>query len=276
MLEVRAIASEKNLIFLSPHYDDVALTWGGYLDSLRRTDLLQAKRVKVIHVFSRSIYQVRDHAGNRDLSDARIQYATGIRLIEDLNCLDDLLGQGRYAYEILGERECILRAREWKKGEEFEFPQGTQATFNAEEKEIFARLKAGFLDLLRQQDSAVFVPLCIKEHIDHVMVRDAVIESVEKLGTGCRARIYFGEDQPYAGLASKEDWATAQALIDALKLEALDYPVEMKTKVDRVMKFYPSQVEESYRKGLLQRSQQLDGGRSDGAGMERIYRWNRP
>jgi len=71
------VVTEKNIIILSPHYDDVVLTFGGYLDALVSNQLIHTKNIRIIHVFSRSNYQARDDDGNRDDSLKRIQYATG-------------------------------------------------------------------------------------------------------------------------------------------------------------------------------------------------------
>ena len=141
MKEIVDVIPEKHIIILSPHYDDVPLTFGGYLYGLAKNDLIQTKSIHIVHIFSRSNYQARDDSGNQDLSLNRIQYATGIRLLEDLNCLDDLLGHGNYTYEIKAEKECALRNKGWKPGEKFEFPQGTSDDFNSEDWEIFERIK---------------------------------------------------------------------------------------------------------------------------------------
>ena len=74
---ISEVVTEKNIIILSPHYDDVVLTFGGYLDALVSNQLIHTKNIHIIHAFSRSNYQLRDDEGNRDQSLKRIQYATG-------------------------------------------------------------------------------------------------------------------------------------------------------------------------------------------------------
>lgn len=275
MKVTKSLIQKPRLIFLSPHYDDVPLVWGGYLNELAKLPARGGKALHIINIFSRTVYQARDAVGNRDLSLKRIQFATGIRLLEDLNCLDDLLGFGGYTYQLLAERECTVRAKAWKEGEEFEFPQGAQDSFNKEDWDIFARVKHFCRRLLLAEDCAVFTTLAVKEHIDHVIVRDAVIESAKALGRNCRAAIYFGEDQPYTGLAQADDTSKAQMLIDRLKLEPIDYRIDLRRKTRLVMKHYSSQVEESYRQGLLLRARQLAGRNEAKSEMERIYKWNR-
>ncbi|MEI8064456.1 MAG: hypothetical protein WCH84_10380, partial [Verrucomicrobiota bacterium] len=60
LLRIAAVIPETQLIFLCPHYDDVPLTFGGYLGELRKTGLINKKSIRIIHIFSRSNYQARD------------------------------------------------------------------------------------------------------------------------------------------------------------------------------------------------------------------------
>lgn len=274
MLAPENVIPERTLLLLSPHYDDVILTWGGLLDGLAKSGALEQKRIRIVHVFSRSCYQARDDEGNRDHSLKRVQFATGIRLLEDLTCLDELMGFGNYEYEIKAERECVLRAKPWKPGEDFEFPQGNQSTFDEEDWRIFRRMCRYAESWLAQSDTAILVPLCVKEHVDHVLVRDAVIETRRKMGQDAGAAVYFGEDQPYTGLADETDAEKARKVVDDLKLKAIDYRADIERKADVLMTCYPSQVEESYKKGVVDRSSQLAGAHCVEHGVERIYRWD--
>jgi hypothetical protein len=270
--QIAKVVPEKNIILLSPHYDDVVLTFGGYLDALVSNQLIQTKNIRVIHIFSRSNYQLRDDEGNRDQSLERIQYATGIRLMEDLNCLDDLIGHGNYTYEIMAERECMMRQKSWKAGEAFEFPQGTKKDFNTEDWEIHGQIKKQAGKWLISEDYAIMLPLGIKEHIDHILLREAVMDARNELANQARTTIYFGEDQPYAGLADKNDWDIARTFLNELPSIEINYPMDAKRKSDLLMKHYPSQVEESYREGVLNRAEQLKQKYGSDTGVERVYR----
>jgi len=272
MEHISEVVSEKNIIILSPHYDDVVLTFGGYLDALVSNQLIQTKNIRIIHIFSRSNYQLRDDEGNRDQSLERIQYATGIRLMEDLNCLDDLIGHGNYTYEIMAERECMMRQKSWKAGEAFEFPQGTRKDFNADDWEIYGQIKKQAGKWLISEDCAIMLPLGIKEHIDHILLREAIMDARDELEQSAIATIYFGEDQPYAGLADKNDWEIARGFINQLPAMEINYPIDAERKSDLLMKHYPSQVEESYREGVLNRAEQLRQKFASDTGVERIYR----
>ncbi|PCJ60236.1 MAG: hypothetical protein COA79_08680 [Planctomycetota bacterium] len=269
MIKIHEVIPQKNILILSPHYDDVVLTFGGYIDSLKKHNNLANKNIRIINIFSRSCYQAHDDIGNQDHSLKRVQFATGIRLLEDLNCLDDLLGFGNYSYEVLGERECVLRAKPWKKGEEFEFPQGNRETFDEEEWGIFERLKKRSEQWLREDDTAVLIPLGVKEHIDHIILREAVVDAwKEQKG---KSQLYFGEDQPYTGLADSKDWDLINTFLNQFKLQSKDYEIDIDRKADLVMKHYPSQVEESYEKGVRNRSASLQKVLNINHNVERIY-----
>jgi hypothetical protein len=274
MIEIAQVIPETNIVILSPHFDDVPLTFGGYLLGLKKSGLLAKKKITIVNGFTRTVYQARDTQGNRDSSLKRIQFATGIRLLEDLNCLDEMIGRGQYAYELLGERECTTRQKGWKPGEAFEFPWGNRESFEPEEKEIFGRLKEDARRRLVQEDTAILCLMGMKEHVDHVIQREAVVDAAGELGNRCKAVIYFGEEQPYTGLADQQNWETVNGSLESQKLEVLDYAIDLKTKVALVMKNYPSQVEESYEQGMVNRAMALakENGVAGAGGVERMYR----
>jgi len=274
IVKISEVIPENNIIILSAHYDDVPLTFGGYLDSLAVNQLIPAKNIRIINIFSRSNYQVRDEEGNADVSLKRIQYATGIRLLEDLTCLDEMIGHDNYTYELKGERECMLRQKNWKLGEVFEFPQGNKLNFDEGDWEIYAQIKKYAAQWIILKDTAVLLPLGVKEHVDHVILRDAVVDARSELADNGNAIIYFGEDQPYSGLADNNDWEKAEAFLNALSIERIDYSIDEKRKAKLVMEYYQTQVEESYREGILNRSTQLNQEYGTNTGMERVYRYN--
>ena len=264
--------TEKNIIILSPHYDDVVLTFGGYLDAMVANQLVHIKSIRIIHIFSLSNYQLRDYEGNKDQSLKRIQYATGIRLLEDLNCLDDLIGHGNYTYELMAERECMMRQKSWKPGEAFEFPQGRKDDFNTEDWQIYDRIKKHALKWLLSEGCAIMLPLGIKEHLDHILLREAIMEASDELAQERNATICFGEDLPYAGLADQDDWEKANNFINGLPIKEINYRIDAERKSDLLMKHYPSQVEESYREGVLNRAAGLKQEYGTDTGVERLYR----
>jgi len=270
--QVSEVIEERDIIILSPHYDDVPLTFGGYLDALVTNRFIHTRNIHIVHVFSRSNYQARDDMGNRDLSLNRIKHATGIRLLEDLNCLDDLIGHRNYSYELMAERECLLRQKGLKPGEAFEFPRGTREDFNEEDYQIYDRIKERAYNWLRMEGTALLIPLGVKEHIDHILLREAFMDAWKELAHEAKASLYFGEDQPYSGLADINDWHRVEAFFNEISVDAVNYSIDDKRKAELVMKHYTSQVEESYREAVLNRSQQLQVELGADTGVERVYR----
>jgi len=193
--------------------------------------------------------------------------------MEDLDCLDDLIGHGNYTYELKGERECPVRRKAWKKGVKFEFPQGNQAMFDKEEKGIFAELKKNAAEWVTPPDTAVLLPLCMKEHVDHVLLRDAVLDAKHALHSKSKATLYLGEDQPYTGLANDRDWRVANTWLAERSSETLNYEIDSDRKASLVKKYYPSQSEESYCEGVLKRARALAREMLlSSGGVERMYR----
>ncbi len=97
--DIRDVIEEENIICMSPHYDDLLFFIGGYVLELKKQGLLETKMFSNVHMATRNNYQERDIQGNLDQSLKRVQYATGIRFIEDLECLDALFGQNNYTEE---------------------------------------------------------------------------------------------------------------------------------------------------------------------------------
>ena len=269
---IEDVIKEKKIIILSPHYDDVLLTFGGYLDALYRDNLIDTKDIRVVNIFSRSTYQAHDDVGNKDVSLERIKYATGIRLLEDLECLDELIGHENYTYELLGERECLLRDKNLETNEAFEFPHGTRDEFGEEDWQIYERLKKYVLKLFALKNSAILLPLGVKEHIDHIILREAVVDAKREIKDNLNAVIYFGEDQPYSGHANQDEWEKAEAFLKENNVLSINYPVNILHKTDLLFKHYTSQVEESYGEGVHKRAYQLKEMFNCDLEIERIYK----
>ncbi len=80
---------------------------------------------------------------NFDSSLPRLQQATGIRLLEDLCCLD----------ELLGEQECFVRGKAMSDSE-MEFPHGVNTDFTEEDHQIFQRMQERVRWWTTQPDTA--------------------------------------------------------------------------------------------------------------------------
>lgn len=256
VLPIEQVIPETHLVIFAPHYDDVLLGPGGYLLELKALGLLQTKRIHILLLFSRSNYQAGSGPANFDTSLERIQYATGRRLLEDLECLDELLGEHQYRYELLGERECFVRGKSMADSE-MEFPHGLYEDFTPVDDQILDRMKSLVLDWADRIDTALIFPLAIKEHIDHFITREAGIRAARELGHTARAGFYFQEDKPYGGIATPDEWGRIEEFVRTNHLQSRVYYHHPEEVVRLAFRHYTSQVEDVYRQGIMKRSEQL-------------------
>jgi len=250
------IIPEKNILILSPHYDDVLFMMGGYILNLKKEGILDTKNFKVKLIFSRSSYQLGQGSANYDPSLERVQYATGIRLIEDQNCNDELFGKFNYSYELLGEKECSIRGKSLNDSEgEMEFPHGMYEDFDEKDVDVFDRMKQRFEKYAMLPDTAIIVPMAIKEHIDHFIIREAAITVAKKLGASAKAKFYFQEDKPYGGIATETELERIEEFVNSNQLQSKWYSYDPEAIVDLAFKHFVSQVEEIYKIGVLNRAE---------------------
>jgi len=251
--DIANVINENNIVVFSPHYDDFPLMMAGYIFELKAKGLFSKKRFANINVFSRSNYQLRDIHGNKDLSIERIKYAVGNRLIEDMYCMDELLGQYNYVYRLLCEYDCSLREKQTAKSA-MEFHHGTYDDFDSKDWAILDRLTAVIGEYMQLEDTALVFPIGFKEHFDHFIVREAGLKSAANPSS---ARFYFAEEKPLSGIADKVETTKINDLIKENKLDTRAFLHHPKKVVDLVFKYYISQVEEVYSKGIIQRAEAL-------------------
>lgn len=256
--DVKSVIPEKNIVCVSPHYDDFLFFLGGYVLEMKQNDLLETKKFTNISTFSRTNYQERDVEGNKDRSLKRVQFATGIRFIEDLQCLDDLLGAHAYFYRVMGEEESQVRGKAFQEGEgEMEMACGSYETMDQHDWEILHRMQACIREIALQEDTAIVLPLAMKGHIDHFIVREAGVRAVAELEGQARAAVYFAEDKPYAGLLNEEEMQMTKDFIEKYGLKDIGFPHHPKEVLRLAFEHYPSQVDDVYHLGIAARDEQL-------------------
>jgi hypothetical protein len=270
ILPISQVIPEKNIIVLSPHYDDTIFFMGGYIFELKAQNLLDDKRFENISVFSRSNYQARDDEGNTDTSLDRIKLASGRRIFEDLNCLDELFGDYNYKFRLLGEKESQVRGKTFADSD-MEFPHGMYDSFDDSDWEIMGRLKKVLEELAEFEDTAIVLPVGFKEHIDHFIVREAGIAVAKQLGKKAKAKFYFAEDKPYSGIANDEELERIEQFVSANNLECKAYRHHPDKVIEVSFKHYISQVEDVYITGINQRSNYLQSLYSVNHPVDRIY-----
>jgi len=267
---IERVISEKNIVVFSPHYDDFPLFISGYIAGLKDKDLLDIKRFTSVLVFGRSNYTVGAEQANYDTSLERIKVATGQRFIEDTECMNEMLGCFNYSYECCLENEALVREKVLADST-MEFPSGTLADFNEEDQEIFERITRKVMEYATQEDTAILFPLAIKEHIDHVIVREAAFNAIEKSKGKVAATFYFCEDKPYYGIATKEERKKIEAVIEARKLRPITYTFNAEAMIELVFKHYISQVEDVYSAGIRARARELKNIEGEEKDCDRMY-----
>jgi hypothetical protein len=256
------IIKEKNIYFLSPHFDDVPLTFGGLI----LNGIFKEKNNNVIVFFGISSYTANGPIN--DDSDKHVVYVTNTRSSEDRAALTQLFnGWKNYKYSIYGERENTVRYFKGPKNAGGG-PSGNFESFRPIEIDTFNNIYEEVIPILEKKDCAVFILSGIQSHIDHFILREAVIKAAHDLGDKAICQIYFGEDQPYAGDNQEITKRDIQYLSTRLHLEPITYPINSDNKIRVFINNYYSQYEDSYVTGLVNRAKELHGG-------ERIYKWQR-
>ena len=270
--DVEDVIPESNIICVSPHYDDFLFFLGGYVLEMKRIGSFDKKRFTNINTMSRTNYQERDVEGNKDRSLERVKYATGIRFVEDLECLDELLGPHNYYYRAMGEEESQVRGKVFNEGEgEMEMAFGSYETMDENDWGILGRMEACVSELARQEDTAIILPLSMKGHIDHFVVREGGVRAMKSAMP--KAAFYFAEDKPYAGLMTDEESRINDEFIEEHGLTARAYAGYPKEILRLAYLHYPSQVDKVYDEGVLARNEQLKEIYEKDVDVDRIYKW---
>lgn len=253
---VSKVIPESRIVAFAPHFDDFHFTLGGYILELKKHNLLDSKRFFVNIIFPRSNYLAGTGKDNDDTSLDRVKLATGKRILEDMNCIDELLGEFNYRYELAGEKECVVRGKVLA-ATGMEFPHGMYKDFNELDWQIFERMKDRVRTWAMEEDTALVFPIAIKEHIDHFIVREAGIEVAKELGSKAKAVFYFQEDKPYGGLTDETELKRIEDFISSNALEERAYEFDPEKIIELAFKHYISQVEEVYKTGIRDRSKYL-------------------
>lgn len=250
------VIPEKNIVLFAPHFDDFLLTSGGYFNELKKNGLLKSKKFHIIVLFSVNNYMAGSGQDNYDTSPERLKLATGSALIEDTGCANEILGEYGYRYELAMEKDCLLRGKLLTEGE-MEFPHGMYEDFNEEDWGVFKRLQVRIKEWAKEEDTALIFPLAIREHLDHFITREAAISVAKELGQNAKAKFYFQEDKPYAGMAGEQELKRIDEFISSNSLEDRFFHYDPEQVIELAFKHYKSQVEEIYGEAIRKRSLDL-------------------
>ncbi len=234
----------KNLLFVSPHCDDTLLTFFGLIENHGGfTD----HNIQSLLIFSRSQWITKD-PNNTDLSLERINRVSTQRSLEETEAINSLF-KNRARMESYGYPDAPIRLY---KGPATAGggPWGDFSTFGTQETEIYHKLISLFKNKLQIPESALFVLMSNGSHIDHFIVREAVITAANSLGNKARCKIYFGADQPYTGANPEQAVEQILYLQQRLKLQKISYKINYHNKIDAFATYYKSQCSDEYKTSL--------------------------
>ncbi|MDC5707244.1 hypothetical protein OPW41_20720 [Vibrio europaeus] len=255
---------EKNVFFLSPHPDDTLLTFGGLINNMQLTNQLEDKNVIGEVFFSMSNYTT-NHLD--ELTNKRIFDVTTMRFNEDLAAhIDMFKSWDKFRYKTNGFGDAPLRKYQGSKTAGGG-PGGDFADFRESEAQIYLRMAEDMKPMLKTENCAVFALIANGSHIDHFIVREALIKAAYDLGDEVQCQIYFGEDQPYTGSNLKKRDDQYKSLKERLPKGALtprDYGVDYRYKMALYKKHYLSQYDASGYIPSLKKNK-----------IERLYTWDK-
>ena len=217
---------ERKRLFVAPHLDDGAISFGGTLlaESAQRP---RRMRTVVATVFSRSNYT------RGGLGDAAV--VTPIRQGEE----KDVLGSLGVDSVFLGFPECPLRG--YTISGPLDYPKRIRPELDAD---IVRKLAARLEELFRSSGE-VLIPLAVgrEAHVDHRIVRCAAAAAWRRAS---HLRVWLYEDAPYIGQANRDRVSALAGLALA------EFPIDLEAKL-KLIRGYASQPIESW-EGLIRRT----------------------
>lgn len=229
-------------VFFSPHPDDIAYS---AFASLARVPAGEPRTL--VTVFSRSCWSFR-----APVEPGQALAVSARRLEEDLRFAR---AQGA-ALVPLGFRDTSLRG----------LPEGGEYRRSAAEDPLYPALVAELRQVLEGEGPGVVchVPLGLGGHVDHLLVRDAVLA----LRGGARG-VSFYEDLPYAEACGEEEIAAhVRSLRVGAPLEPCVLELDWAAKVE-ALRMYESQLEASTVPRLERHARRVASGRGLA---ERVWR----
>lgn len=236
------------VLYLAPHSDDAAFSSAGLLHAC----VTRRIGVRIVTCFSRS-----GHA--RGVIDAEPDVVTRMRQDEDRRFVAALSGDVTVRW--LGLEDAPLRPAH--RGQH----PCKEATMTPADEALGERIARALAPELKNA-AWLLAPLGLGRHIDHRIVRD-VAATLARCG---RVPVAWWEDLPYAG---RVDTATLREEIDATR-DALGLPLRPVLLRDArladtkraALSFYPSQVIDIHRRGVLGHLRRVAG---DGTAAERLW-----
>lgn len=204
-------------LYLSPHLDDAALSCGGLI----RRQVLSGTPVLVVTVFAGEPQHVELSAYATQMHNrwGNASHPTSVRREEDRSAMD-LLGA---EYLHLAYADAIYRFSD----DSFLYSSDQElfGPIHLSESTLLSRLAEIIAGLHTSRDETVYAPLAVGNHVDHQLVRDALL-SLQAHST----QIVFYEDYPYVDrpgaltgalrMLGTQEWESEVQLFDEQCLKA--------------------------------------------------------
>ena len=161
--------TEKNLVFLSPHPDDITLTFGGLIIAQKGLK----KHHKDYHVFFGTSNWTENDLNS--MTNHRVETVTVTRFTENIFALNALFGGwDQYHFNFHGFYDAVLR-RYQGPATAGGGPWGNFSTFRKIEKDNFQAIVEIVKLILVKKDTAVFALMANGAHIDHFILDSETI-----------------------------------------------------------------------------------------------------
>lgn len=253
--------SHKRLHFFSPHPDDILLTFGGLIHKLSGQGEL-GNRNSVTEVFFGLSNYTTNHLDV--LTNKRVSDVSTLRFTEDFLSHVSMFGSWKhFRYQSNGFYDAPLRLYRGSTTAGGG-PGGTFLNFRAVEQEAYEQIVEQVKPALKQENCAAFVLLANGSHIDHFIVREAVMQAAAELGNEAKCEIFFGEDQPYTGAnpdAANDEIDSIKARLPAGAITKHSYWIDKQKKINAFKEYYLSQYDATYIPSL------------ESTDFENVYRW---
>ena len=242
-------------VILAPHYDDFILSLGGLADIWQVNDV----EVENIIVFSLTNYLNNRINYFNDLSE-NIPKISALKHQEELKALSGLgkINVRKFDFPDASAR-CLKKLVGGNK----------PLDFSQKDREIINNL-AEKISLDLNRPIQLFIPLAIRYHQDHLLIRQAFLSALSQSKNRV-AEIFFYEDLPYADTNRKE-WRPIKDFIRKNELIPITYPINLKKKL-ALIEFYPSQIDKTFYTGLIRRALKLAFESLTFKASERVYYW---
>lgn len=220
-------------IYLSPHFDDVALSCGGLL----RAHAERGERAVIVTVCAGTpdYSHLSRFAEKQHRQWGRPADPIGTRRAEDEEAARRLGAATHY----LDIPDCIYRRD--ARGRPVVYSNRTLfGAVQPDEQPLARRIAQELLaGVRRRSDTRIIAPLAAGRHVDHQLVRDAAL-----LLAGLHYQVAWYEDFPYAGVRGAV--TRARKAFGAGSWDCAIFPVDVEAKIEAI-RAYVSQLKSTFR-----------------------------